>query len=284
MSIKATCPCGAEFKANLELAGKPVKCPKCGQAFTVPKPQPAADLIRATCGCGKALQAKPEFAGKRVKCPACGQPLAIPSPNVETDPLNLGDDPLGLGDLGVDPLGLDTNTAADPLGATLSQMHVPAPTTTRSKRAGITQDGFMTAAGWVALCFGAYQALACAVAAIRLIFLVVRYGSMGALIGISPVLNVLLLALGVWLCKLGIDIVRQQMPRESLERAAQASMVYIGLFILGLLLSVFSLVMLMRAPAPFAGALLFWVIASIVLEVVYILPPAFILYVDSRLK
>ena len=87
MSIKATCNCGAEFKAKPELAGKPVKCPKCGQTFTVPKPQPATNRIQVTCQCGKTLQAKPELAGKRVKCPSCGQPLAIPDPKLGADPL-----------------------------------------------------------------------------------------------------------------------------------------------------------------------------------------------------
>lgn len=80
MSINATCTCGAEFKAKAELAGKPVKCPKCDQRFMVPRSETAQARIRVACQCGKAVKAKSELAGKRVKCPACGQPLAIPAP------------------------------------------------------------------------------------------------------------------------------------------------------------------------------------------------------------
>lgn len=287
MSINATCTCGAQFKAKPELAGKRVKCPTCGQAFIVPKPQSASDLIRVACGCGKALQVKTAFAGKRVKCPACGQAVAVPSPSSTTAAMNSGqadDDPLGLGDLGDDPLGLGANATAGSHGAVLPQMHSPAATTTRARHSRGTQDGLMTAAGWLAICFGGYQGLACTVSVLRLLFAVVRSASPMLLIGISPVLNILLLALGIWLVKLGIDIVRQQNARESLERAAQASMVYIGLFVLSLILSLFSLVMLIRAPAPFVGMLLFTVITSLVLQVVYIIPPGFIIYVDNRLK
>lgn len=86
MSIKATCTCGAEFKAKPELAGKRVKCPTCGQAFTVPKPQAAADLMRITCQCGKSMRAKRELAGKRVKCPACGGVVQVPAPQAAADP------------------------------------------------------------------------------------------------------------------------------------------------------------------------------------------------------
>lgn len=86
MSIKATCACGAEFNLKPELAGKRVKCPTCGQAFTVPKPQAAADLIQVTCQCGKSMRAKPELAGKRVKCPACGGVVQVPAPQTAADP------------------------------------------------------------------------------------------------------------------------------------------------------------------------------------------------------
>ena len=36
MSIQAACTCGAQFAAKPELAGKRVKCPKCGQPFMIP--------------------------------------------------------------------------------------------------------------------------------------------------------------------------------------------------------------------------------------------------------
>lgn len=76
MDIKTQCKCGAILKANTELAGKQAKCPKCGDAVLIPKP----DSIRLTCSCGQMIQAKASLAGKRVKCPTCKQPVAIPSP------------------------------------------------------------------------------------------------------------------------------------------------------------------------------------------------------------
>lgn len=76
MDIKTQCKCGAILKANTELAGKQAKCPKCGDAVLIPRP----DSIRLTCSCGQMIQAKASLAGKRVKCPTCKQPVAIPSP------------------------------------------------------------------------------------------------------------------------------------------------------------------------------------------------------------
>ena len=95
MSIKATCTCGAEFKVKPELAGKRVKCPKCGDTFAVPKPQTAEPRIRVTCQCGKAVKAERELAGKRVKCPGCGRALDIPRPSVKANRSRSGDDSSG---------------------------------------------------------------------------------------------------------------------------------------------------------------------------------------------
>ena len=75
MDIKTQCKCGAILKANTELAGKQAKCPKCGDAVLIPKP----DSIRLTCSCGQIIQAKASLAGKRVKCPTCSQPVDIPN-------------------------------------------------------------------------------------------------------------------------------------------------------------------------------------------------------------
>jgi len=42
MAITAHCgSCDNEFTANDKLAGKRVKCPRCGGAITIPVPQPA---------------------------------------------------------------------------------------------------------------------------------------------------------------------------------------------------------------------------------------------------
>jgi hypothetical protein len=39
MPIPVTCACGQAFRAKDELAGKRIKCPKCGQVLDIPKPQ-----------------------------------------------------------------------------------------------------------------------------------------------------------------------------------------------------------------------------------------------------
>lgn len=110
MSIRATCQCGQSFNAKPELAGKTVKCPACGSALTIPKPEPkpTADRIRVSCTCGRSFNAPPALAGKQAKCPGCDSVLTIPAatggleplPNVAdplaADPLG-GDDPFGLG-------------------------------------------------------------------------------------------------------------------------------------------------------------------------------------------
>jgi hypothetical protein len=75
LDIKTQCKCGTILKAKQELAGKQVKCPKCGDVVLIPKP----DSIRLTCSCGQIIQAKASLAGKRVKCPTCNQPIGIPS-------------------------------------------------------------------------------------------------------------------------------------------------------------------------------------------------------------
>jgi hypothetical protein len=57
--IVVACACGARFAAGAELAGKRVKCPKCGQALTVgggqpAKPQAAAPAATRTTAAGAA--------------------------------------------------------------------------------------------------------------------------------------------------------------------------------------------------------------------------------------
>ena len=42
MPIAVACQCGQRFQAKDELAGKVVKCPKCGQALRIPSPRPQA--------------------------------------------------------------------------------------------------------------------------------------------------------------------------------------------------------------------------------------------------
>ena len=292
-SVRATCQCGRSFAAKPELSGKLVKCPSCGQPLSVPHPDTATAPIRVACQCGKTFQAKPELAGRRVKCPSCAQPLTIPTPAApapapETaDPLGFGgpnSDPLGLGTAAEDPLGLG-GAVADPLSnfpsaglptaaTTLPGPAATAPVTQRRKR---KQDGLVTAAGVVAICYGGYQVLASAVGIVVMIISAVKVagvaGGMGlATIAASVGFTILFLALGVWLAILGLQILRED--RGALERAGQVSMIYVALAILGLLLS---LVSILRAPS-----LGLWVILSAVRNLIYVGPPAFILYVEKQ--
>jgi rRNA maturation protein Nop10 len=70
MAIKAACQCGQSFNARDELAGKTVKCPKCGGALKIPAPAKPANegLIGLLDEAGMKEDAH--------KCPACGVELA----------------------------------------------------------------------------------------------------------------------------------------------------------------------------------------------------------------
>jgi predicted Zn finger-like uncharacterized protein len=80
MGIKATCHCGAQFMAKLELAGQTVKCPTCGQAFQVPNPASAANrsTFQVACPCGRTYQVQAAMAGRPVRCKACSQQFVVP--------------------------------------------------------------------------------------------------------------------------------------------------------------------------------------------------------------
>jgi ribosomal protein S27E len=99
------------MKVSEQLAGKAVKCPKCGKPVRVPARAPAgaaapptkapaaavkapasaptnppapaaagADTISVTCaGCQKKLTVRTTAAGKAVKCPGCGKPVKVPA-------------------------------------------------------------------------------------------------------------------------------------------------------------------------------------------------------------
>lgn len=81
--IKVTCSCGHQLSVKTELQGKKVKCPKCSQVVSVPKPEsPGSDSgthITVKCGkCGKRLGVGVKFAGKTIKCSQCSAPIKIP--------------------------------------------------------------------------------------------------------------------------------------------------------------------------------------------------------------
>jgi hypothetical protein len=75
MTMKVRCKCGAALRAEDKLAGKRVKCPACGQPFTIP------DSI----------------------------PVPTQTTKVPADTASVADDPLGLGGLSEDPLRLSDN-------------------------------------------------------------------------------------------------------------------------------------------------------------------------------
>lgn len=111
MSIQANCHCGAQFMAELRLAGKSVRCPSCGQSFQVPKPAPPP-ISKVACPCGKVYSVQPALYGRPVRCQACGRQFVVPKPRMpgEAAPVQTpvaAADPLG----SFDPLG-----ASGPLG------------------------------------------------------------------------------------------------------------------------------------------------------------------------
>ena len=100
MAIETSCVCGARFKVKSQLAGKRVKCPKCGSAFVVPQekvpdqvPTPNAVVsndqsVIIQCVCGSRFQAQSHLSGKTVACPKCGHQLSIPPvPQSQAEPL-----------------------------------------------------------------------------------------------------------------------------------------------------------------------------------------------------
>ena len=48
MPIPVSCQCGQAFRAKDDLAGKRVKCPKCGQPLQIPGPNPSDSAASAS--------------------------------------------------------------------------------------------------------------------------------------------------------------------------------------------------------------------------------------------
>ena len=71
MPIKAACQCGQSFNARDELAGKTVKCPKCGGALKIPAPPNPTSAARA------GLLEEVGIKEDAHKCPACGEEMAL---------------------------------------------------------------------------------------------------------------------------------------------------------------------------------------------------------------
>lgn len=192
MSIQATCTCGGTFKVKSELAGKRVKCPECGGAFTVPEsgahapghddsPRSAhkvGEKTAVSCQCGCSFKAPSKLAGKRVACPSCQAPLTIPP---AAPALSEPEDPLGhiafdednpFGDLvdnGVEPL-------MGELPVTAQQLPPSRPVERPPQRAANTVDGkviaivsYLSLLGWcIAICLHSQSATKSSLAAFHL--------------------------------------------------------------------------------------------------------------------
>lgn len=77
--LEFLCGCGQRLKADKQLAGKMVRCPRCASVVTIPGPRP----IPVMCGgCGQEFVARGELAGRVVKCTACGRPMTVPKPGM----------------------------------------------------------------------------------------------------------------------------------------------------------------------------------------------------------
>ena len=88
---EVVCWCGQRIVAKRHLAGKRVKCPRCGEA--VPLPELATDeasmrQIGVSCQqCSQRFMARSDLAGKVVRCPVCGRPLTVPQPGKSPPPV-----------------------------------------------------------------------------------------------------------------------------------------------------------------------------------------------------
>ncbi len=87
--LEVTCPCGQRLVAKRRLAGKTVKCPRCGELSTMPSDSSSQPpkLEIACDSCGQRFVANAELAGRVVKCTTCGQPIGVPKAGKVPRPL-----------------------------------------------------------------------------------------------------------------------------------------------------------------------------------------------------
>jgi uncharacterized membrane protein/endogenous inhibitor of DNA gyrase (YacG/DUF329 family) len=176
MSIQATCTCGGAFKLKSELAGKRVKCPECGETFTVPESgahspgggqvsgaaHKGREKIAVSCQCGRNFKAPSKLAGKQVACPACQAPLTIPpaEPALSEPEDPLGhiafdeDNPFGdLGDIAVEPLMGELPVTAQQLPPSRPEERSPTRATNEVDGQVIALVSYLSLIGW---CFAMY--------------------------------------------------------------------------------------------------------------------------------
>jgi len=81
MPIKVECPnpdCGASFNVKDELAGRRVKCPRCGSVVTVPVGEGELNLFDSSEGdAGQEQERRVPFHPARQQCPQCGAVLGV---------------------------------------------------------------------------------------------------------------------------------------------------------------------------------------------------------------
>lgn len=80
--IEVTCKCGQRLVAKRHLAGKMVKCPRCGELRTLPGVDAdSTQQLDVSCdACGQRFLASSGLAGRVVRCSTCGQPISVPRP------------------------------------------------------------------------------------------------------------------------------------------------------------------------------------------------------------
>jgi serine/threonine protein kinase len=88
---EVVCWCGQRIVAKRELAGKRVKCPRCGEVVSLPDLS-AGDASMRQIGvmcqqCSQRFMARGDLAGKVVRCPVCGRPLTVPQPGKSPAPI-----------------------------------------------------------------------------------------------------------------------------------------------------------------------------------------------------
>jgi DNA-directed RNA polymerase subunit RPC12/RpoP len=83
-AFEVSCLCGQRLIAKREMAGKRVKCPRCGDIVPLPGAEAtktsASHIVVACQQCQQRFLASGDLAGKAVRCPVCARALTVPKP------------------------------------------------------------------------------------------------------------------------------------------------------------------------------------------------------------
>jgi len=74
MSIAITCRCKTRLQVEEDMAGRLVRCPKCGENLMVPRPEPASTTSEGEDD-EYSLAPVPELPPQKPSCPACNAEL-----------------------------------------------------------------------------------------------------------------------------------------------------------------------------------------------------------------